>query len=173
MQVRVTLCCIRKHDWPFLWNSDCWLKTFFKQKIWCQHVKSNGHIWPVGTVIVPGKKPGCSLSAVSSSFVSHREKSRACQQGGSQVFYTRWIHLPCSQGHSAYLLKCSSQHQAFESTRFPQLLWQRDVLVHCSWTGYQSSADRIHTRKRTNSVKILPYTVCKHNMWLRVSSMLP
>lgn len=173
MQVRITLCCICKHDWPFLWTSDYWLKTFFKQKIRCQHIKSNGHIWAVGTLLVSGKKPGRSLSAVSSSFVSHREKSRAWQQGGIQVFYTGWIHQPCSQGHSTYLPKCSSQHQAFESIRFPQLCWQRDLLVHCSWMGYQSSADRICTRKRANSIKIFTYAVCKHNMWLRVSSILP
>lgn len=173
VQVRITLCCICELDWEFLWTSHDWLKIFFRQKIRSQHAKCNDHIWAVGTLPVSGKKPGCSLSAVSSSSVPHREKNRACEQGGIQFFHTGWIHELCSHGHSTYLLKCSLHHQAFESARLPQLCWQRGVLMHCSQVGYQSSADWICTCKRANSIKSFPYAVCKHNMWLRVASILP
>lgn len=61
---------------------------------------------------------------------SSRKKNRIFEQGGRQTFHTKWTLQLCSHAHRSYLLKCSLQHQAFGTTRYPQLHWQGCVLMH-------------------------------------------
>lgn len=141
VRVRITLCCICEHDRPFLWTSDDRLKTFFKQKIWCQHIKCNGHIWAVGTLPVSGKTfTICCLLFLCFPQPVSREGARSSTLDG----------FPSPAATAAALI-CWSAHystKAFESTGLPQLRWQRGVLMHSLAGGLSVlSRPELHVQK--------------------------
>lgn len=153
MQITITLCSIREHDWPFPWTSDdSLLKTFFKEKIKCQHVKFNDQIWAVGTSSLLEKKPGCCLLLLCFS----QEKNIKAVGKVWCILRSSALDELCPAAMATALI--------YWSAWFLQLCWQQGMLTHCSQRNYWSS-EISSANRDANRIKSFSYIVCRHFLW--------